>query len=123
MMLSRPVIEYCLWGWDKELSLMFYANFLSSPGYFHTVICNAQEFRNTTMNHDLHFISWDNPPEIHPHFLTVNDYQRMVDSNAPFARKFGRNEPVMDKIDTELLRRNEDGCVWQVVKSSKCKHH
>ncbi|KAJ0024206.1 hypothetical protein Pint_06928 [Pistacia integerrima] len=35
----------------------------------------------------------------------------MVESNAPFARKFGRNEPVLDKIDSELLRRNADGYV------------
>ncbi|GLT65708.1 hypothetical protein SLA2020_381220 [Shorea laevis] len=74
MMLSRPFVEFCLWGWDNlpRIVLMYYANFLSSPeGYFHTVICNAPEFRNTTVNHDLHFISWDNPPKQHPHFLTV----------------------------------------------------
>ncbi|GMI88603.1 GlcA transferase 14B [Hibiscus trionum] len=114
MMLSRPFIEYCLWGWDNlpRIVLMYYANFLSSPeGYFHTVICNAKEFRNTTVNHDLHFISWDNPPKQHPHFLTLNDYQRMVDSNAPFARKFGKNESVLDKIDSELLGCNADGFV------------
>lgn len=114
MMLSRPFIEFCLWGWDNlpRIVLMYYANFLSSPeGYFHTVICNAPEFRNTTVNHDLHFISWDNPPKQHPHFLTVDDYQRMVDSNAPFARKFGRNESVLEKIDSELLGRNADGYV------------
>ncbi|KAK3210905.1 hypothetical protein Dsin_015611 [Dipteronia sinensis] len=114
MMLSRPFIEFCLWGWDNlpRIVLMYYANFLSSPeGYFHTVICNAEEFRNTTVNHDLHFISWDNPPKQHPHFLTAEDYQRMVDSNAPFARKFGRNEPVLDKIDSELLGCSADGFV------------
>ncbi|KAM7263655.1 hypothetical protein ACFE04_001338 [Oxalis oulophora] len=80
-------------------------------GYFHTVICNAEEFRNTTINHDLHFISWDTPPKQHPHFLTVDDFQKMVDSNAPFARKFGRNEPVLDKIDSQLLRCSTDGFV------------
>ncbi|GMN60848.1 hypothetical protein TIFTF001_029931 [Ficus carica] len=114
MMLSRPFIEYCVWGWDNlpRIVLMYYANFLSSPeGYFHTVICNADEFRNTTVNHDLHFISWDNPPKQHPHFLTTDDFQRMVASNAPFARKFGRNETVLDKIDTELLGCNADGFV------------
>ncbi|KAF5749638.1 xylosyltransferase 1-like [Tripterygium wilfordii] len=114
MMLTRPFIEYCLWGWDNlpRIVLMYYANFLSSPeGYFHTVLCNAEEFRNTTVNHDLHFISWDNPPKQHPHFLTANDYQRMIDSNAPFARKFGRNEPVLDKIDSEILGRDADGFV------------
>ncbi|XP_050367305.1 beta-glucuronosyltransferase GlcAT14B-like [Argentina anserina] len=114
MMLSRPFVEYMVWGWDNlpRILLMYYANFLSSPeGYFHTVICNAEEFRNTTVSHDLHFISWDNPPKQHPHFLTNDDYQRMVDSNAPFARKFGRNESVLSKIDSELLGCNADGYV------------
>lgn len=122
MMLSRPFVEYILWGWDNlpRTVLMYYANFISSPeGYFHTVICNVEEFKNTTVNHDLHFISWDNPPTQHPHFLTTNDYQRMVDSNAPFARKFGRKEPALDKIDSELLTRGADGFVpgkWLVKK-------
>ncbi|KMT02881.1 hypothetical protein BVRB_8g194580 [Beta vulgaris subsp. vulgaris] len=114
MMLSRPFVEYCLWGWDNlpRTVLMYYANFLSSPeGYFHTVICNVEEFKNTTVNHDLHFISWDNPPKQHPHFLTVEDYEKMVNSNAPFARKFGRKEEVMDKIDSEILGTDVNGFV------------
>ncbi|KAL3352732.1 hypothetical protein AABB24_020629 [Solanum stoloniferum] len=113
-MLSRPFMEYLLWGWDNlpRIVLMYYANFLSTPeGYFHTVICNAEEFRNTTVNHDLHFISWDSPPKQHPHVLTLKDYKNMVDSNASFARKFRRNEPVLDKIDSELLGRKVDGFV------------
>ncbi|KAG8094699.1 hypothetical protein GUJ93_ZPchr0012g20466 [Zizania palustris] len=114
MMLTHQFIEYCIWGWDNlpRTVLMYYANFLSSPeGYFHTVICNVPEFRNTTVNHDLHFISWDNPPKQHPHYLTLNDFDGMVNSNAPFARKFGRQDPVLDKIDQELLGRQPDGFV------------
>ncbi|XP_077212807.1 beta-glucuronosyltransferase GlcAT14B-like [Tasmannia lanceolata] len=110
MALSRPFIDYCIWGWDNlpRTVLMYYANFISSPeGYFHTVICNAQEFRNTTVNHDLHFISWDNPPKQHPHYLTISDMSGMIDSNAPFARKFHRDDPVLDKIDAELLFRGQ----------------
>lgn len=108
MVLSRQFIDYCIWGWDNlpRTVLMYYANFISSPeGYFHTVICNAQEFRNTTVNSDLHFISWDNPPKQHPHHLNLADMQRMIDSNAPFARKFRRDDPVLDKVDSELLSR------------------
>ncbi|RZC79944.1 hypothetical protein C5167_042519 [Papaver somniferum] len=108
MALSRPFIDYCIWGWDNlpRTVLMYYTNFISSPeGYFHTVICNAQEFLNTTVNSDLHFISWDNPPKQHPHHLNLNDMSRMIDSNAPFARKFPRNDPVIDKIDSELLNK------------------
>ncbi|XP_065877828.1 beta-glucuronosyltransferase GlcAT14B-like [Euphorbia lathyris] len=111
MVLSRPLIDYTIWGWDNlpRIVLMYYANFISSPeGYFHTIVCNAQEFRNTTVNSDLHFISWDNPPKQHPHVLTINDMQRMVNSNAPFARKFRRDDPVLDKIDSELLLRDPD---------------
>ncbi|KAF5802858.1 putative glycosyl transferase, family 14 [Helianthus annuus] len=114
MMLSRSFVEYCLWGWDNlpRIVLMYYANFLSSPeGYFHTVICNADEFKNTTVNHDLHFISWDNPPKQHPHFLSIDDYERMVESHAPFARKFGEDKELLDKIDSELLGREPDGFV------------
>lgn len=108
MALSRPFVDYCIWGWDNlpRTVLMYYANFISSPeGYFHTVVCNAQEFRNTTVNTDLHFISWDNPPKQHPHYLTTEDMSRMVQSNAPFARKFHREDPVLDKVDSELLSR------------------
>ncbi|KAM1058776.1 hypothetical protein ACFX2I_023479 [Malus domestica] len=108
MALSKPFVDYCIWGWDNlpRTVLMYYANFLSSPeGYFHTVICNAQEFRNTTVNSDLHFITWDNPPKQHPHHLNLADMQRMVDSNAPFARKFRQDDAVLDKIDSELLSK------------------
>lgn len=108
MALSHSFIDYCIWGWENlpRTVLMYYANFISSPeGYFHTVICNAKEFRNTTVNHDLHFISWDTPPKQHPHYLSINDMSRIVDSNAPFARKFRRDHPILDKIDAELLFR------------------
>jgi len=85
---------------------MYYANFVSSPeGYFHTVLCNSEEFRNTTVNHDLHFIAWDNPPKQHPLSLTLDFFHALSTSGAAFARKFARDDPVLDKIDQELLRR------------------
>ncbi|XP_037428842.1 beta-glucuronosyltransferase GlcAT14B-like [Triticum dicoccoides] len=108
MVLSRPFVEYLIWGWDNlpRTVLMYYANFISSPeGYFHTVACNADEFRNTTVNHDLHYIAWDNPPMQHPHLLTLGDWDGMLASAAPFARKFRRDDPVLDRIDADLLSR------------------
>lgn len=111
MALSRPFIDYCIWGWDNlpRTVLMYYTNFISSPeGYFHTVACNAHEFRNTTVNSDLHYISWDNPPKQHPHYLTVEDMQMMTGSNAPFARKFHQDDPVLDEIDSDLLFRGRN---------------
>nr|POE46800.1 beta-glucuronosyltransferase glcat14a [Quercus suber] len=108
VMLTRPFVEYCIWGWDNlpRTILMYYTNFVSSPeGYFHTVICNTPEFRNTAIRHDLHYIAWDTPPKQHPLSLSMKDFDKMVKSNAPFARKFAKDDPVLDKIDKELLGR------------------
>lgn len=117
-MLSRPFVEFFLWGWDilPRIVLMYYANFLSLPeGYFYTDICNEGEFRNTIVSHDFHFISWDNLPKQHLNFLTMDHFQRIVDSNAHFGRKFGRNEPVLYKIDSELwdwYAKGFSSCEW-----------
>ncbi|KAL6591046.1 hypothetical protein ACP70R_050099 [Stipagrostis hirtigluma subsp. patula] len=110
MALSRPFVEYCVRGWGNlpRTVLMYYSNSISPEGYFHTVVCNAGEFKNTTVNHDLHYISWDNPPKHHLHYLTMDDLDRMVTSDAPFARKFHADEPVLDKIDQEILFRGPD---------------
>ncbi|TVU45608.1 hypothetical protein EJB05_05099, partial [Eragrostis curvula] len=108
MVLSRAFVEYLIWGWDNlpRTVLMYYANFISSPeGYFHTVACNAEDFKNTTVNSDLHFIFWDNPPLQHPHYLTLADWDKMLGSDAPFARKFPRDDPVLDRIDADVLAR------------------
>ncbi|XP_013644855.2 beta-glucuronosyltransferase GlcAT14A [Brassica napus] len=111
MALSRPFVEYCIWGWDNlpRTLLMYYTNFVSSPeSYFHTVICNVPEFSKTAVNHDLHYISWDTPPQQHPHVLTLNDTVQMISSGAAFARKFKRDDKVLDVIDKAFLRRRND---------------
>uniref|UniRef100_A0A6V7QZ66 Beta-glucuronosyltransferase GlcAT14A n=1 Tax=Ananas comosus var. bracteatus TaxID=296719 RepID=A0A6V7QZ66_ANACO len=109
--LSRSFAEYCVLGWDNlpRTLLLYYTNFISSPeGYFQTVICNSNYYKNTTVNHDLHYIMWDNPPKQHPLTLGMKDYRRMILSSAAFARKFKKNDPVLDKIDRELLRRKNE---------------
>ncbi|XP_026392348.1 beta-glucuronosyltransferase GlcAT14A-like [Papaver somniferum] len=114
VMLTRSFLEYCIWGWDNlpRTLLMYYTNFVSSPeGYFHTVICNTEEFKHTAISHDLHYIAWDTPPKQHPRVLTIKDFDNMVKSGAPFARKFAKNDPVLDKIDREILGRSEGGFV------------
>lgn len=108
--LSRSFAEYCIVGWENlpRTLLLYYTNFVSSPeGYFQTVICNSKDYKNTTVNHDLHYITWDNPPRQHPRSLGLKDYRKMVLSNRPFARKFKKNDRVLDKIDQELLKRSK----------------
>lgn len=100
-----------MWGWDNlpRTLLMYYTNFLSSPeGYFHTVICNHKDYQNTTVNHDLHYIKWDNPPKQHPVTLTLQHFEDMVQSGAPFARKFAKDDPVLNRIDAKLLKRSNN---------------
>lgn len=108
VILTRPFVKYCIWGWNNlpRTILMYYANFVSSPeGYFHTIICNTEEFQQTAISHDLHYIAWDSPPKQHPRSLTIKDFEKMLNSSAPFARKFHKDDPVLDKIDKELLGR------------------
>lgn len=108
--MSRPFVEYLIGGWDNlpRTLLLYYGNFVSSPeGYFQTVACNADEFRNTTVNHDMHYISWGKPLGQHPELINTTHWDRMLGSDAPFARKFGRDpdDPVLARIDEELLSR------------------
>ncbi|KAL9272142.1 Beta-glucuronosyltransferase GlcAT14A-like protein [Drosera capensis] len=106
VVLTRSFVQYCIWGWNNfpRTTLLYYTNFISSPeGYFHTVICNTPEFRDFAIGHDLHYIAWDTPPKQHPRVLSMKDFEKMVESGALFARKFLKDDPVLDRIDKELL--------------------
>ncbi len=107
--LSRSFAEYSIVGWDNlpRTLLLYYTNFVSSPeGYFQTLTCNSKDYTNTTVNHDLRYITWDTPPKQHPRSLGLKDYRGIVLSNRPFARKFKKNDRVLDKIDRQLLKRH-----------------
>ncbi|XP_051138654.1 beta-glucuronosyltransferase GlcAT14A [Andrographis paniculata] len=113
--LSRSFAEFVIMGWDNlpRTLLLYYTNFVSSPeGYFQTILCNSDHWKNTTINHDLHYISWDVPPKQHPRSLGLKDYRKMVLSNRPFARKFKKNDPVLNRIDRELLKRGSRQFSW-----------
>ncbi|VVA22615.1 PREDICTED: beta-glucuronosyltransferase [Prunus dulcis] len=108
VVLTKSFLEFCVLGWDNlpRTLLMYYTNFLSSPeGYFHTLACNHKDYQNTTVNHNLHYIRWDSPPKANPINLTLEHYNDMVQSGAPFAGSFARDDPVLDIIDKELLKR------------------
>ncbi|KAF1863347.1 hypothetical protein Lal_00031232 [Lupinus albus] len=119
VILSRSFLEFCLFGWDNlpRKLLMYFTNVkLSQEGYFHSVICNAPEFKNTTVNGDLRYMIWDNPPQMEPHALNVSVYGQMVESGAAFARQFDTNDPVLDIIDKKILQRGRN----QVVPGAWC---
>ncbi|KAF8407699.1 hypothetical protein HHK36_006834 [Tetracentron sinense] len=108
VILSRPFLEFCVLGWDNlpRTLLMYFTNVvLSQEGYFHSVICNSPEFRNTTVNSDLRYLIWDNPPRMEPQFLNISDYDQMVQSGAAFARQFQKDDPVLNMVDEKILNR------------------
>uniref|UniRef100_A0A803N301 Uncharacterized protein n=1 Tax=Chenopodium quinoa TaxID=63459 RepID=A0A803N301_CHEQI len=111
VMLSRSFLEFCLFGWDNlpRTILMYFNNaVLPEEGYFHSVICNSPEFRNTTVNNDLRYMIWDSPPKMAPHFLNVSDFDQMIQSGAAFARRFQKDDPVLTMIDENILHRRHN---------------
>ncbi|KAL6507984.1 hypothetical protein OROGR_024179 [Orobanche gracilis] len=109
VVLSRSFLEFCIWGWDNlpRTLLMYYTNFLSSPeGYFHTVMCNHKNYQNMTVNHNLHYVKWEDSRKEQPMNLTLEHFDSMVQSGAPFVHDISENDySVLDRIDQELLGR------------------
>jgi hypothetical protein len=109
VILSRNFTEHIVHGWDNlpRKLLMYFANTAySMEAYFQTLICNSSDFRNTTVNGDLHYFVWDNPPGLDPLVLNESHFQNMVNSSAAFTRRFEEDAPVLSKIDDELLNRS-----------------
>ncbi|XP_010927248.1 beta-glucuronosyltransferase GlcAT14A [Elaeis guineensis] len=112
LILSRSFVEYCVHSWDNlpRKLLMYFANVAySTESYFQTVICNSPEFRNTTVNNDLRYFVWDDPPGLDPIFLNQSQYKEMIKSGAAFARRFMEDDKVLKKVDKKILRRSSDG--------------
>lgn len=125
MVLSHKFIEYCVLGWDSlpRTVLLYSSNLLlSQKSYFQTVICNSQEFRNTTVNSDLRYVAMDTSPKLEEQYLNISHYENMRLSGAAFASKFYEDDPVLENIDRVVLHRRH-GLVapggWCVGKAKK----
>jgi hypothetical protein len=100
-------MEYCIKGWDNfPRKLLMYLSNVAYPleSYFHTVLCNSVEFKNTTVDNDLRYIIWGTT-EGEPQVLTMQNYDKMAASGAIFARPFQEDDLVVDKIDDNILNR------------------
>ncbi|XXG58039.1 hypothetical protein AAC387_Pa04g0449 [Persea americana] len=114
VILSRSFMEYCVHSWDNlpRKLLMYFAN-VAYPlqAYFQTVICNSPQFQNTTVNTDLRYIVWDNPPQKGPQLLGQALYKGMVQSGTVFAGPLKEGDPMISKVDDYILKRPSDGVV------------
>ncbi|XP_072989088.1 beta-glucuronosyltransferase GlcAT14A isoform X2 [Typha latifolia] len=108
VILSRKFIEYCILGTDNlpRTLLMYYSN-MPSPqtNYFQTVLCNSPEFNRKIVNDNLHYVTWDTSPDKEPRLLNVSDLGNMTQSGAVFGTRFTKDDPVLDRIDQEVLSR------------------
>lgn len=99
-------MEFCILGTDNlpRTVLMYLANTpLSNSVYFPTILCNSWQFNRTTINNNLQYISLNSRKE--PHLLNSSYYNDLVQSGAAFASRFLPDDPILDRIDQEILHR------------------
>ena len=83
---------------------MYLANTPSANSvYFPTILCNTQKFNRTIINHNLQYVSLNLRKE--PHLLNSSYYTDLVQSGAAFASRFRPDDPILDRIDKEILHR------------------
>ncbi|KAL9237742.1 hypothetical protein vseg_012255 [Gypsophila vaccaria] len=106
--LNRKFIEHCILGSDNlpRTLLMYLANTQSSIlNYVPTILCNSPEFKDTVVNHNLQYASYYSPSKEDPRQLNLSDFNAMLQSGSAFATKFRQNDPILDRIDREILGR------------------
>lgn len=112
--LSRDFIEFCILGTDNlpRTLLMYFANTPSSlSNYFPTILCNSHKFNRTVINHNLLYATFDKSSNYEPRLLSSNDYEVMIQNGAAFATRFQSDDPMLDRIDHEILGRSPGNVV------------
>ncbi|KAJ3679459.1 hypothetical protein LUZ60_017470 [Juncus effusus] len=112
VILSKSFLHHTILGSENlpRKLLMYFANTAySSESYFQTLACNSPQLQNRTINSDLRFFLWADPPGLDPLLLNQSHFEKIISSGAGFARRFGDNEEVLDRLDKEVLKRNLEG--------------
>ncbi|GFQ06511.1 xylosyltransferase 1 [Phtheirospermum japonicum] len=123
--LSRNLIEFCILGTDNipRTLLMYLSNTpASSSVYFPTVLCNSHRFNRTTINHSLRYVSLDSRQK--PRVLNSSNFDELIETGEAFASPFLRDDPILDRIDREILQRKPGKMVpggWCLGDSSEDK--
>lgn len=85
--------------------LMYLSNTPSSASvYFPTLLCNSQQFKRKVINHSLKYSSFDDKKQ--PRHLKSEDFDNLIASGAAFGSPFLPDDPVLDRIDKEILSRS-----------------
>lgn len=83
---------------------MYFANTPSSlSNYFPTILCNSHKFNKTVINNNLLYATFEKSSYDKPRLLSSYDFEVMIQSGAAFATQFKSDDPVLDRIDREIL--------------------
>ncbi|XP_010488505.1 PREDICTED: beta-glucuronosyltransferase GlcAT14B [Camelina sativa] len=124
-MLSRSFIEHCVLATDNfpRTLLMYLSNTPDSlSNYFPTILCNSNLFKKTIINNNLLYVASNETVKERYHRLDPKEFTEMVETGAAFASGFRSDDPVLDRIDHELLGRKHGEVVpggWCLGDSGK----
>ena len=92
----------------KEIDNIFSKGRNVDELFVQTILGNEKLFKNRMVN-PKRFIDWS-AELAHPKVLTVDDYQRIITSDAFFARKFdvSVDKDIISKIFLDVVNRNKD---------------
>ena len=100
--LSRKLLIYVLDYTNKNKYLFnrLKFGFCSGEIYFHSILMNSP-YNNLIVNKSMRYIDWKRRNGNTPANLDFNDYEKLVKSEALFARKF--ELPVSDELKVKLM--------------------
>ena len=98
----KEILGYC----SENRNYLKYHRSIFCPEelFFHTIILNSK-FKDSCVNDNLHFITWDTKITKHPLILDKGNFEQIQDSEAHFARKFDLaiKPEIFDLIDFHIL--------------------
>lgn len=103
--LSRECIEYIMEFVHSNPKFVRFFRYTSVPDehFFQTMLLNST-LRDTIVNDSLRYINWQGCFGPSPQVLTMADFDKLIASNALFARKFDAtvDKRILDEIDTRI---------------------
>lgn len=94
----RKILSFYKRNWRTNWH--FKRTLIADEGYFLTILQNDKELN--IFNDNFRYTDWSDPKSgPHPKTLSIEDFPRLVNSNAHFARKFNpqKDSTILDRLD------------------------
>ena len=104
--LPRDCVEYIDKFVRQNIKFVKFFKYVRLPEeiFYQTILLNSH-FQDLLVNDDLRYISWPSNPSLHPEILNKHDFERFINTENLFARKFDItvDADVLDMIDKTTL--------------------